>query len=108
MDILTELKQVLVKEQINEVELSHLQLDFYKKINKHRMKIQPSERKEIDLLLRRIRDKRIGKLIMLIDFDDMRKIKEKLTDEECEFWEKITDAQKSLKKRIMWELVEVD
>lgn len=102
--IIQQLQQVLIKEQIDEVQPSKLEPDFFKKINQYRLDIDLGELKKIDLLLRKIRDIRIGKIIFLIDVKDMRKIKDRLTDEECQFWERITESQNILKTSTLWEV----
>ncbi|NIP61839.1 MAG: hypothetical protein GWN01_01910 [Nitrosopumilaceae archaeon] len=94
---LEELNQILIKEQINEVSCSKLEPDFYKKTTKYKLNCQDnSEIKQIDKILKRILEIRIGKLLTHIDIVDMRKIKDNLTDEECLFFEKISNAQEIL------------
>ena len=92
------LKQQIFKEQINEIELAHLRPNFYHDVNKYRMKADKNEIKIIDRLLKKTIRIRICKIMLLIDQGDMKKFKNKLTDEECSFWEKITEAKDVLMK----------
>lgn len=87
-----------MKEQINDTELAHLQPNFYHDINQYRMKIDKNEIEVIDRLLKKTIRMRVGKIILLIDQGDMKKFKDRLTDEECDFWEKINQAEDVLIK----------
>jgi len=105
IDWLLLLKQQIFKEQINDIELAQLQPDFYRNINDYRMKIDKTKTEDIDRLLKKILRMRIGKLMLLVDQDDMKKFKNKLADEECEFWERITEAKNVLMKTAIREVI---
>ena len=100
-DWVLSLKQQIIKEQINEIELARLQPNFYRDINKYRTTTDKEEIVNLDKLLKKVLRLRVGKLMLLIDQDDMKKFRDKLTDEECNFWEKITDAKDVLMKTVI-------
>lgn len=106
IDLILLVKQQLVKEQIQHLQLSHLKPDFYRIVNKERIKLTKEELELIDSIVKQIIRLRIGKIILLIDQDSIKNFKDLLADEECLFWERINNAQEELKKTTLHEVIE--
>lgn len=101
-ECLTQIRQQLVKENfVGDIDLSHLEPDFFRNINGFRKNASKEQLKVLDAMLNQLLRKRTWKLLHFVYQSDTKKIHYSLTDEEMFFWESISHALKELQERVL-------
>lgn len=101
-DVISLLKQCVVKERISESKLSFLPNDFYQKLRIELAQLKGKHFDQISLLLNelfRIRHSKIVQFASVISLSN--DIRDNLTDEETSYWDNMNHLTEELKQNII-------